>query len=158
MHFDLQLINKLLICSIFLLIWLILAPIFTCKIFNLWSSSNHMLIQCQYVSPKLISWWGVFWCVRNTLDELLVQWSMMINGRFQRKIWKLLFYDITGSIWLTINNLVFNDIQSNLEFYFSLTLHRLSTWLKNCEAYFSCTVNNLQINVDCIQRWTNAKR
>lgn len=25
---------------------------------------------------------GIFWCVPNTLDELLVQWLMMVDGRF----------------------------------------------------------------------------
>lgn len=41
---------------------------------------------------------GFFWCVPITLDELQLQWSMMLNGKFGRKTWKLFSYGITCSI------------------------------------------------------------
>jgi hypothetical protein len=55
---------------------------------------------------KVLDWWGIQCCLPSTLDSLLLQWSEMRQGKFQRLAWRLISSSTTWGIWLLRNNIV----------------------------------------------------
>jgi len=52
---------------------------------------------------------------RMSIGKLMTNLNMVswYNGKFQRKVWNLLFFSVAWSIWLMRNNLFFKVIRSN---------------------------------------------
>ncbi|KAJ9188986.1 hypothetical protein P3X46_000330 [Hevea brasiliensis] len=93
-------------------------------------SVSYLFLHC-YHSWRLwnwfFSWWDLKFCLPKTVDALLNQWNSLYYGNFQRKFWLNLFYAIVWSLWLSRNDMVFNNKETDTISLCSLILVRVAT-------------------------------
>jgi hypothetical protein len=70
----------------------------------------HFFIHCKFyrsVWMKVLDWWDIQCCLPRTFDSLLLQWSEMVQGKFQKSAWRLISNSTTWGIWLLRNKIIF---------------------------------------------------
>ncbi|KAJ9171073.1 hypothetical protein P3X46_019121 [Hevea brasiliensis] len=81
-------------------------------------------------------------------------WSWFQNW-WDRKFWLNLFYAIVWSLWLARNEKVFYGVNTSVVDICTLTLPRLSLWMKALDPTFSILAMDLLITSKSIKSWTN---
>jgi hypothetical protein len=114
---------------------------------------NHYIIW-----SKVNNWWGLAWCCSNSLSTLFSQWDSLVNDKFQKKTWLMLFFLVLWSIWLFRNDVIFKQKTLDYDTLFFLIITRLCLWLKAIDSDFLYTASNVLRLVDGLLRWTNLQK
>jgi hypothetical protein len=64
-------------------------------------SVDHVLIHCPntlHIWARFIDWWSISWSCPGNLSDMFQQREHLVHGRFQRKVWFMLFFAISWSI------------------------------------------------------------
>jgi hypothetical protein len=88
----------------------------------------------------------------------MLPWESLVHGEFQRKVWSMLFFAISWSIWILRNVIVFNNKQPDYELYFLLILTRLCVWIMALYPAFSYCALDLLISPDGLDKWMNVMK
>jgi hypothetical protein len=104
---------------------------------------NHYIIW-----SKVNNWWGLAWCCLNSLSTLFSQWDSLVNDKFQKKTWLMLFFLVLWSIWLFRNDVIFKQKTLDYDTLFFLIITRLCLWLKAIDSDFLYTASNVLRLVD----------
>jgi hypothetical protein len=71
---------------------------------------NHPFLHCYepwYLRQRFMNWLGISWCMLKSIDQLVLQWSILVKGRFQWRAFTMLSYGISWNIWSARNKLIF---------------------------------------------------
>ncbi|XVE56697.1 hypothetical protein DITRI_Ditri04bG0031500 [Diplodiscus trichospermus] len=94
-------------------------------------SVSHLFFHCDVAricrSPFLSSW-GILWCYPNKPMDFFAAWQDALPRNWCNKIWKLAFYAVSWSIWLSRNDKVFNQRCCDVNCLLDLIKLRLSHW------------------------------
>lgn len=108
-------------------------------------NSYHLFLSCNFsyaVWMFIYNWLGLETALAGNMGELLSQHVGLLNRRRSKKIWKMSWFAIIWSIWMHMNEIIFN--QGNLDFdkVTELIKIRVWSWCKGLvsEACFSFTV------------------
>ena len=106
---------------------------------------------------KVLGQWGIQCCLPSTRDSLLLQWSGIMQAKFQRLAQRLISSSTIWGIWLLRNNIVFQEGTISLFDYFSTICHRVAIWLLVLDSSITYTGNDLLRSIDGIKLWCNKK-
>lgn len=84
-----------------------------------------------------MNWWGNSFCLPHSLADLFWQWSSLINGKFQKKFWIILFMSALWTLWLSRNDKVFNSKSISQSTLLSLVFSRACFWINSIKG-FNC--------------------
>ena len=131
----------------------------TCHICNInIKIMTHFFLHC-YASWRLwqcfMNWFGISWCMPESIVHVILQWSDLVKGRFQRRTLTMQPCGILWNMQNARNKLIFEDIMPVWSKMFELILHRLSLQLKVADVNFSYTGNDLFRSLNGILEWTN---
>jgi hypothetical protein len=100
-------------------------------------------------------WTGISWRVPKSIDQVVLQWSIMVKGKFQRVTFTILSYGILWRIWNVRNDLVFEDKKLDWNKLFDTVLHQLPRWMKTKNENFLYTRSDLFRGSERILGWKN---
>nr|XP_034930821.1 uncharacterized protein LOC118061489 [Populus alba] len=123
-------------------------------------SVDHLLLHCHnhwIIWSKIIKWWGLSWCCPKNLSCLFSQWTVMVQGKFQKKAWLMLFFSVVWSLWLLRNDLIFRQKSPNYDSVFFLIIARLCLWLKALHPDFPYSPLDLLRSSAGLIRWSNVQ-
>lgn len=81
----------------------------------------------------------------------------MVQGKFQKKAWLMLFFSVVWSLWLLRNDLIFQQKSSNYDSVFFLIITRLCLWLKALHPDFPYSPLDLLRSSAGLIRWSNVQ-
>ncbi|KAJ9135163.1 hypothetical protein P3X46_032374 [Hevea brasiliensis] len=122
--------------------------------FDASKSISHLFLHCYHswrVSNWLFSWRDLKFCLPKTVDAFLNEWNSLCYGNFQRKFWLKLFYAIVSSLWLSRNDIIFNNKEMDTISLCSLILFRVATWMRALDASFPFSGADLLVTTDAIK-------
>lgn len=122
---------------------------------------DHLFIHCYkhwLIWSKIINWWGLAWCCPRNLANLFSQWDSLVYGKFQKKVWVMLFFSATWSMWLLRNDVIFKQKIPDYDTLFFLIVTRLCLWLKAIEPDFPYSSSDLLRSAEGLVRWTNSQK
>lgn len=84
-------------------------------------------------------------------------WIEVIKGDFQRKLWISLFFVGIWSIWNQRNRVVFDEVETDWEFFNYLVRLRLGFWLKGWHLNCPFSPGEIASNLDGVRLWKMRK-
>ncbi|XVE48705.1 hypothetical protein DITRI_Ditri01bG0023600 [Diplodiscus trichospermus] len=94
---------------------------------------EHLFISCSFVWKIWSHWialWGLDWAMPRDFKSLFMAWNDALTMKSCDKVWKLALFAIIWTVWMTRNDLVFNNRQADLEQTIDLSKLRLAHWVK----------------------------
>ncbi|XP_034926097.1 uncharacterized protein [Populus alba] len=80
------------------------------------------------------------------------------KGFGEKKVWVMLFFSATWSMWLLRNDVIFKQKIPDYDTLFFLIVTRLCLWLKAIEPDFPYSSSDLLRSAEGLVRWTNSQK
>ncbi|XVE77291.1 hypothetical protein DITRI_Ditri13aG0050600 [Diplodiscus trichospermus] len=96
-------------------------------------SSEHLFISCELVWRIWsygIKLWGLSRVVSKDFRRLFLAWFEAFSMTVCDRVWKMIFFAVVWTIWLSINDVVFNGKSVSLDQVFDSSKLRLIHWVK----------------------------
>ncbi|XVE88638.1 hypothetical protein DITRI_Ditri19aG0085600 [Diplodiscus trichospermus] len=96
-------------------------------------SPEHLFISCVVVWRIWSHWielWGLSWVIPKDFRRLFLGWFDALPKTVYDQLWKMVFFAIVWTIWLTKNDVVFNDKGVSVEQVIDSSKLKLVHWVK----------------------------
>ncbi|XVF82029.1 hypothetical protein PTKIN_Ptkin16aG0010100 [Pterospermum kingtungense] len=96
-------------------------------------SIEHLFFQCKFSWNLWMYWasfWGIVWCTPSKPVVFFLSWPDAIPEGQCDKLWRMMFFFTTWTLWLVRNDMVFNGSSPAFENVVDLCKYRLATWSK----------------------------
>jgi hypothetical protein len=71
---------------------------------------NHPFLHCYAfwrLWQRFMNWLGISWCMEKSVNQVVLQWSVLVKGQFQRRALTKSSYGILWNTWSVRNKLIF---------------------------------------------------
>lgn len=123
-------------------------------------STKHLLLHCTKIWKlwcDIMNREGLVWCCPEQLESLLIEWPELCV-KSDGTLWELIPYALMWSVWLSRNDLIFNNKPFSMEATWDLHLSRISWWVKACWRDCSYTASDFLLNFENLRLNVRAVR
>ena len=113
-------------------------------------SVDHLFLGCiksWQIWCLCLRIWDIKASLPKSLSELWIQWDGLRPSLELGKGWKLFFFAIIWSLWLTRNQMVFASSMVNWSEVFEIIKFRVICWFKNKSTEVCMSINDMMLNI-----------